>query len=97
MRQTPIGRMQARNNVLANFHTVVLHFAGNCTGLVGLCDPIDTGRERLGGHSALIGGADGKVGYYRVIYSIQIVPSLTQVFGRDMYVTSPGKCRSRSP
>jgi hypothetical protein len=74
MRQTPMSAMQARKKVSADSCTIGLHFIRKCIGLVVLGTPTDTGRKRLGGHSAPVGGGDKEAEKCRVIFSIQIVP-----------------------
>ena len=79
--------MQAQINILVFSDTVVLHISRKCVGSVGLGGPIDTGRKRLDGYSAPIGGATGLATNNPIICATQIIP---RAFG-ELLVTSQGR------
>ena len=76
-----MATMQAQKYLSAVSDTVVLQNAGKCIGSGRSSAQMATGRKGLGDISAPIGGVNRVAGYYSVILSSQIVPSLTQIFG----------------
>ena len=86
--------MQAQINILVFSYTVVLHISRKCAGSVGPLGPIDTGRKRLDGFSAPIGGSTGLVGNNPVICTSQIVP---QVFRENIGHFTGERDRDRPP
>lgn len=72
--------MLVQKNISAVFDTDVLPNAMKCIGSGCSSARMATERKHLDGFSAPIGGATGLAGNNPVIWTIQIVPGLTQVF-----------------
>lgn len=72
--------MQVRNCLSEVFEADVPLNARKCFGSGYASAQMATGRKHLGGFFAPIGGATGLEGNNPVIWTIQIVPGLTQVF-----------------